>query len=96
MTPPSSHTTVGTVPYTAVLFKYWLSSSFVSTAATEWHAVYGESSCRVLGTLHEPHFSGSKTPNQSAWDGTYTQQVTFWIAFAHQLSSVRQDASRHA
>ena len=28
--------------------------------------------------------------------GTFTQQVTTWIAFAHQLSSVSQDASRHA
>ena len=37
-----------------------------------------------------------EVPDIKASIGTFTQQVTFWLAFAHQLSSVRQDASRHA
>lgn len=37
-----------------------------------------------------------EVPDIKASIGTYTRQVTFWLAFARQLSSVRQDASRHA
>ncbi len=37
-----------------------------------------------------------EVPDIKASIGTYTQQVTCWFAFAPQLSSVRQDASRHA
>ena len=31
-----------------------------------------------------------EVPDIKASIGTYTQQVTFWFAFAHQLSSVRK------
>ena len=37
-----------------------------------------------------------EVPDIKASIGTFTQQVNSWIAFAHQLSSVNQDASRHA
>ena len=37
-----------------------------------------------------------EVPDIKASIGTFTRQVTSWFAFAHQLSSVRQDASRHA
>lgn len=37
-----------------------------------------------------------EVPDIKASIGTRTRQVTFWFAFAPQLSNVRQDASRHA
>ena len=37
-----------------------------------------------------------EVPDIKASIGTLTRQVTSWFAFAHQLLSVRQDASRHA
>ena len=59
-----------------------------------------EFACRFLQIRSRPrHPCGStrlEVPDIKASIGTFTQQVNSWIAFAHQLSSVNQDASRHA